>query len=83
MPVSRMIGGPDAAVLCDGMRAVDPDVLVGRNPAWKEAWEEDLNDEQDDRYVRPHCAGDAWTIPTSSLTSPGSSLKRGGAFAGA
>ena len=40
------LGGPDAAVLCNGMRAVDPDVMVGRNPAWKEAWEEDLNDEQ-------------------------------------
>lgn len=28
------------------MRPVDPDVFVGRNPAWKEAWEEDLTDDQ-------------------------------------
>ena len=28
------------------MNAVDPDVLVGRGLAWKEAWEEDLSDRQ-------------------------------------
>src|SRR6266511_4959646 len=28
------------------MRAVDPEVLIGRDPAWKEAWEEHLTDEE-------------------------------------
>src|SRR5437016_35746 len=28
------------------MKAVDPDVLIGRDLAWKEAWEDHLTDEQ-------------------------------------
>lgn len=34
------------------MKPVDPDVLVGRDPAWEEAWEENLTREERRRVKR-------------------------------